>query len=260
MRAPAITIAAVTAVSLAACSTPRRQGERTLTSDATTAAGDQRIGPARGEGEARYSRDILLAAGGSRPPPRPPPVPPRPPARSNPRDKQGEPVRPGHVPGRRLAGPPDAPYWETVFEIPWRGEVLQGPRPAPPRARGKATEPAQLPPQHQPGPPPRSAAEGIPPIKAGTSGGPTAGQRFSKGVREEAFAENPAKTCVYCGRDGTGTQVDHAAARSKGGNATSDNAQLACPHCNASKGAGTLPKTPPAGYEGPWPPPHWPPE
>ena len=103
----------------------------------------------------------------------------------------------------------------------------------------------------------RFAAGGGPPIKAGTSGGPTAGQRFSQGVREEAFAENPTKTCVFCRREGTGTQVDHASARARGGDATIDNAQLACPHCNASKGAGQFPKTPPAGYEGPWPPPHW---
>jgi hypothetical protein len=60
-----------------------------------------------------------------------------------------------------------------------------------------------------------------------------------------------------CRREGTGTQVDHAISRKNMGNATLDNAQLACPHCNASKGAGTFPKTPAPGYEGPWPPPHW---
>jgi RHS repeat-associated protein len=103
----------------------------------------------------------------------------------------------------------------------------------------------------------KKAAGGPPRIKAGSSGGATAGERFTQGVRQEAFAENPTKTCVYCAREGTGTQVDHAVSRANGGNATVDNAQLACPHCNASKGAGQFPRSPPPGYEGPWPPPHW---
>ncbi|MFO0759126.1 MAG: FG-GAP-like repeat-containing protein [Byssovorax sp.] len=103
-----------------------------------------------------------------------------------------------------------------------------------------------------------NAGSSGPEIKTGAAGGPSAGQRFSESVREDAFAKDPSKTCVYCGRPGTGTQVDHATPRAKGGNSTPDNAQLACPHCNASKGAGTFPKTPPADYKGPWPPPHWP--
>ncbi|MFO0756888.1 MAG: FG-GAP-like repeat-containing protein [Byssovorax sp.] len=90
--------------------------------------------------------------------------------------------------------------------------------------------------------------------KPGIAGGPTAGQRFAEGVRQEAFAENPSKTCVFCRREGTATQVDHATPRARGGAATIENAQLSCPHCNASKGAGDFPKTPPEGYEGPWPP------
>jgi hypothetical protein len=101
------------------------------------------------------------------------------------------------------------------------------------------------------------AAGEEPAIKAGATGGPTAGKRFSQGTRDEAFAENPTKTCVFCRREGTATQVDHAQARSNGGNATPGNAQLACPHCNASKGSGQFPKTPPIGHEGPWPPSHW---
>jgi filamentous hemagglutinin len=56
---------------------------------------------------------------------------------------------------------------------------------------------------------------------------------------------------------GTATDVDHAIPRSRGGNATIDNAQLACPHCNRSKGARDYPVTPPSGYQGPWPPPWW---
>lgn len=123
--------------------------------------------------------------------------------------------------------------------------------PQPTRPAAPASEPTPLPNSDQ------GSAPGGPPIKAGASGGPTAGQRFPQAVREEAFRENPTKTCVYCRREGTGTQVDHATARARGGNATIDNAQLACPHCNPSKGAGQFPKTPPPGYEGPWPPPHW---
>ncbi len=97
-----------------------------------------------------------------------------------------------------------------------------------------------------------------PTIKPGSSGGDTAGERFPEDVRQQAFDEDPSRTCVYCGQEGTGTQVDHAVPRANGGNATLDNAQLACPHCNASKGARDYPVTPPADYEGAWPPPWWP--
>lgn len=47
----------------------------------------------------------------------------------------------------------------------------------------------------------RSVPDG-PPIKPGTSGGPTAGDRFPQSVRDEAFEENPTSTCVYCRREG----------------------------------------------------------
>ena len=42
-----------------------------------------------------------------------------------------------------------------------------------------------------------------------------------------------------------------------GGNATIKNAQTTCRHCNASKGDRDYPVTPPADYQGPWPPPWW---
>ncbi len=99
------------------------------------------------------------------------------------------------------------------------------------------------------------SARSVPQLKPGSAGGPTAGQRFPERVRDAAKAENPTATCVFCRRDGTGTQVDHAIPRARGGNATLDNAQLACPHCNPSKGVGDFPKSPPQGYTGPWPPP-----
>jgi RHS repeat-associated protein len=101
------------------------------------------------------------------------------------------------------------------------------------------------------------AADGFPKIKPGSAGGATAGQRFPKSVKDAARAEDPTSTCVYCGRPGTGTQVDHSVPRSRGGDATLDNAQLACSWCNPSKGAGDYPANPPPDYTGPWPPPWW---
>jgi len=94
-------------------------------------------------------------------------------------------------------------------------------------------------------------------IKSGSAGGPTAGKVFPEAVKEAAKAENPRAVCVYCLREGTATQVDHAIPKAKGGNATLENAQLACPHCNPSKGARDFPVTPPPGYRGEWPPSHW---
>jgi len=93
----------------------------------------------------------------------------------------------------------------------------------------------------------------MPQVKPGAAGGPTAGKLFPNSVKRQAKADDPTATCVYCGRAGTGTQVDHAIPRARGGNATIANAQLACPHCNPSKGARDAPVTPPPGYIGPWP-------
>lgn len=102
------------------------------------------------------------------------------------------------------------------------------------------------------------AAKGaIPGIKAGAAGGETAGKNFAEAVREAAKAENPLKICVYCRREGVATQVDHAIPKARGGNATPENAQLACPHCNPSKGARDFPVNPPPGFRGEWPPSHW---
>jgi filamentous hemagglutinin len=97
-----------------------------------------------------------------------------------------------------------------------------------------------------------------PTIKPGAAGGPTTGKPFPESVRQQAFDEDPTQTCVWCGIPGIGTQVDHAIPMSLGGNATIDNAQLACHHCNASRGARAFPLTPPDGYRGAWPPPWWP--
>jgi hypothetical protein len=143
-------MAALTTVALMACSAPRMPAGRVGVPGAASLAEHRGIRAAPGGGEKRQPNNIILAAGGARPPPRPPPPPPRPPGRNNPRGNENEPARPESGTGRRLAGPPDAPYWEPVLEIPWRGS-LQGPRPAPPeRAPGEAARQAPPPPSQQP--------------------------------------------------------------------------------------------------------------
>jgi hypothetical protein len=155
-------LAGSAALALVACGTPHASGARA--SDVGTESAD-RFGEfsssdsddERDDNGDGRSYEVVLTAGG-RPPPRPPPPPPRPTGRPNPRDREREPARPGHVPGRRLAGPPDAPYWQPVFEIPWRGPVLQGPKPTPPeRAPVQVAEPtprASSRAPQQPGQPP----------------------------------------------------------------------------------------------------------
>lgn len=95
----------------------------------------------------------------------------------------------------------------------------------------------------------------VPLIKAGSAGGESAGKVFPQAVKDAARAENPG-TCVFCRMDTKG-QVDHAIPRARGGNATLDNAQIACPWCNASKGARDFPVNPPPGCRGDWPPAWW---
>ncbi len=100
--------------------------------------------------------------------------------------------------------------------------------------------------------------------KPGSSGGPTAGNAFPDSVKEAAKAENMAitgadsPTCVWCLMESDTPHIDHAIPKSKHGNATLDNAQVACAHCNLSRGNRPGPVTPPPGYEGPWPLSHWP--
>lgn len=98
---------------------------------------------------------------------------------------------------------------------------------------------------------------GTPPITPGTAGGATAGKGFPQSVRQSALEENPG-TCVYCRQQTDKPQVDHAIPKSRGGDATIDNAQTTCGWCNASKGARDAPVNPPPGYEGAWPPGWWP--
>jgi RHS repeat-associated protein len=103
-----------------------------------------------------------------------------------------------------------------------------------------------------------------PPVKPGASGGPTAGKAFPRSVKQEALNENEGLgpegsgyTCVFCRMTTTSPQIDHAIPKSQGGDATIDNAQVACPWCNNSKNAGEFPKNPPEDFEGDWPPDWW---
>ncbi|WP_345703543.1 HNH endonuclease signature motif containing protein [Pseudonocardia eucalypti] len=107
------------------------------------------------------------------------------------------------------------------------------------------------------GPPPTRRLS-RPVIKLGSAGGLTAGEPFPAQIVHAAKADDPTATCVFCGRPGTGTQVDHVIPRARGGNATLPNAQLACPHCNQSKGDQDYPLHAPPGHLGAWPPAHWP--
>lgn len=102
-----------------------------------------------------------------------------------------------------------------------------------------------------------SSEAAFPSIKEGASGGPTAGLPFPQKVKDAAYDQNPGVICVYCRMTATNPQVDHVIPRSRGGNATLENAQIACRHCNASKGARDYPVNPPPGYAGAWPPKHW---
>lgn len=103
----------------------------------------------------------------------------------------------------------------------------------------------------------------MPPIRPGASGGPTAERPFGQPVREASIANNLATTgadvptCVWCRMETRTPHVGHATPRSLGGNATLENAQVSCPHCNMSRGNRPTPVNPPGGYEGPWPPPWW---
>ena len=234
--------AVLAVVTLVACSAPRTLGARGDDLGAEDLGGRREIVATSGGDHARPSNAIILAAGGSRPPP----VPPRPPARTGrPTEPGGEPTRSGRVPGRRLNGPPDAPYWEPVFEIPWRGPGLQGPKPTPPqRAPSGAVEPTP------PGPRPpargseRSATGVEAGPKTGSSGGPGAGRRFSEATKDAAEMQAEGR-CVFCGKETTRSpgpnqrNTDHAQPKSRGGNNSIDNAQNTCRACNLNKGART---------------------
>lgn len=98
----------------------------------------------------------------------------------------------------------------------------------------------------------------------GSSKPATSGKAFTPKGKEDAYKKNPEKICVFCRlspkqtHNGK-TQVDHAVAKSKGGDNTPENAQIACQRCNASKGNGAYPKTPPPNFEKFFPNETWPP-
>jgi RHS repeat-associated protein len=103
---------------------------------------------------------------------------------------------------------------------------------------------------------PEADPPAYPPIKPGSAGGPTSGKPFPESVKKQVLDENP-DTCVYCHQTTDRPQVDHAIPRARGGDATLDNGQTACGHCNASKGKRDYPVNPPPGYRGKWPPSWW---
>lgn len=99
-------------------------------------------------------------------------------------------------------------------------------------------------------------------IKPGSTQGSASGKAFGQSTKQQVLEENlnnnnGVVTCVYCKQPTTTPHVDHAIPKSKGGNATLENGQAACPHCNISKGNRDFPATPPPGYVGEWPPTHW---
>jgi len=195
-------------------------------------------------------RRFILAAGGSRPPPRPPPAPPRPPVRINLRNNESDPTQPERVPGRRLAGPPDAPYWETVFEIPWRGEVLQGPRPTPRSTQGQvdAAKPpvrAQRMPQQGGEPQSNPAIENTLTPRA-----PAEATRYARPTGATTPAQRASvqgKPCVDCGSTAPTMRADHKDPLVKqhyeGGGIdkaqmrSPDAVQPQCPTCSNRQGA-----------------------
>lgn len=87
----------------------------------------------------------------------------------------------------------------------------------------------------------------MPSIKPGASGGPTARKPLGQPVRESAIADNLATTgadvptCVWCRMETPNPHIDDATPRCPGGNATLENAQVSCPHCNMSRGNRSAP-------------------
>ena len=92
------------------------------------------------------------------------------------------------------------------------------------------------------------------PIKPGASGGPAVGKPFPMNVKEQTKAENTLHggscICVFCHQITDIPQVDHAAPRSRGGDA-----QIACSHCNQPISNRAFPNNPLPRYVLPWPPP-----
>src|SRR5438874_6163740 len=91
--------------------------------------------------------------------------------------------------------------------------------------------------------------------KEGNSGGEGAGQPFGPATKQGAVDENAAANggtarCVFCGEKVSNepgpnkVNIDHAKAKSNGGNNTLKNAQVTCQYCNQSKGTAPAPKTP----------------
>ena len=78
-------------------------------------------------------------------------------------------------------------------------------------------------------------------VKSGSSGGESAGKKFSNSTKQKSYDEAGGK-CVFCDKKTTKengplkTNTDHAIAKSLGGNNTLNNAQNTCRTCNLQKG------------------------
>jgi RHS repeat-associated protein len=104
---------------------------------------------------------------------------------------------------------------------------------------------------------PEEIAASFPPIKLGSTGGPTAFGKFSKTDKLAELEKNPNRICVFCRQEAEIINFDHAEPRSLGGNTSPANIQITCQFCNLSKGARPFPVNPASGYVGPFPPPWW---
>jgi 5-methylcytosine-specific restriction endonuclease McrA len=79
-------------------------------------------------------------------------------------------------------------------------------------------------------------------MKDGSSQPDGAGKPFNQSTKDGARADSDNK-CVFCGRETTPgarqSNVDHADAKSQGGDNSSANAQNTCRSCNLDKGTRT---------------------
>jgi RHS repeat-associated protein len=110
---------------------------------------------------------------------------------------------------------------------------------------------------------PKPPSYGWPPIKQGESNGTRAGLNFTAKMKDSIKKENPDNICVFCrmtaSKDPGMTHIDHVIPKSKKGNATLDNGQVACQHCNTSKNNNDYPLTAPKDFFQTFPNESWPP-
>ncbi|MFD8379352.1 HNH endonuclease [Streptomyces sp. NPDC059679] len=89
----------------------------------------------------------------------------------------------------------------------------------------------------------------------GSTGG-SKEKRDIEAARKRFFKRGSSTNCYYC-RLPNAEAVDHFIARHRGGDNEETNLVPVCVHCNSSKRDRGIPKTPPRGYSGTWPPEWW---